>query len=260
MRSKELREKDIIDFWNNLNAYPKTHPITQNPPEPDYSIETSDGLIGIEHTSLTHERDSNGVDIVMHNVLARKIVNNAWALFKAEFEVKLHVTVTFECTYGLAIKGNPIFLSASDIKPLSNYIFSLVKRNFPKKEKGIVEFDWRHRLHNKIAQISILNTDHFDGDCWSEISGGVVPFLSNDHLQERINRKNSKPKNYSNVYYSLWLVLVENEVRFHTYFDVGHSDFNEHIYDTTFDRIYIFRRQSSQIFELMTNKIIESDL
>lgn len=250
MRSKKERESDTFKFWKKLGLYSLNNLDVQKPPEPDFIYKDSNIFIGIEHTSLVHEIDNNGVDIVMHNVLAKQITEQAWKAFKNKNDVLLHVTISFKCTHGFATPGEPIYLAGNDREELTKYLSSFVENNYPREAEESVNFDWRNKLHRKLDGISIWNTSHFGGECWTEITGGIVPMLAMDHLQARINAKNEKPIRYKLDYDQTWLLMVENEAKHHTYFDIENSEFQEHSYDTVFDRLFIYRLRNNSIIEL----------
>ena len=53
-------------------SFPNNAPQKQKPPEPDFFVETNEGLIGIEHTCLVRQKDERGVDIMGHYCCAKE--------------------------------------------------------------------------------------------------------------------------------------------------------------------------------------------
>ena len=92
---EEIEKQRILSFWTHFDKPSDTLPLQQDPPEPDFYVETDQGLIGLEHTRLVREKDRRGVSMMAHHRCAERIMESAEQLFSHLLDVKLNVSVNF---------------------------------------------------------------------------------------------------------------------------------------------------------------------
>ena len=254
-------EKHITSFWKHLNEFPDDVPQKQDPPEPDFFVEANQGLIGIEHTRLVRQPDQRNINIMGHYRCAEKIMRLAEQNFRRQTDLKLYVSVSFACSYGLVTK-EPFFLSNRDIGHLSTFISEFVTHRIPPSgEHWCFEHYDSHRnafnfpYDKKIRSIAIVNCDHkVSQPCWTHTESGVVPQVyESQAFGEILKKKNQKPSNYLKDYYQIWLLMVEDQWNQATYFDFEDSE--KPTVSSPFDRIFIFRYLTEEVIELKVVKV-----
>lgn len=62
MNKEQIENNQLLSYWQMLALFPEISPMRQDPPEPDFFLQTPRGLIGIENTQLIEQKDSNNVD------------------------------------------------------------------------------------------------------------------------------------------------------------------------------------------------------
>ncbi|MEQ9437484.1 MAG: hypothetical protein RIG62_00505 [Cyclobacteriaceae bacterium] len=255
---EEIEERHIQAFWDCQQDYSQGAPEKQAPPEPDFFVQTSQGLIGIEHTRLMRQTDQRGVSPVAHSITANDIIELAEQEFNCLSDIPLFVEVSFRSDYGLIRGDKPLFLGNADIQPLSKFITDFVVNNIPpaKTRKRFESFDRvtrKNRFPEKIRSISIENADHYKVSNWqAPEAGAVARIFESDAFQIRLKEKNDKPKNYKGAYYQIWLVMVDDARHYPTSFNYDDSQIPT--LASPFDRIFIFKSATDKILELNVNK------
>lgn len=256
MKKQEIEDAHLRAFWQISGFYPDIYPMRQEPPEPDFFLETPRGLIGIEHTQLIHQKDTNNVDPKIHEVVGEQIMQKAESLYFKTNKIKLNVHVSFKTEYGLRLGSIPVSLAKSDVKTLSPFIANFVANHIP-AERSTIDFDGydledgKEILPEEIESITISNTNYRDDSCWSPVTGGVVPpIFSSSAFLTALGKKNAKPASYLKKYAEIWLLMVENDKRFTSYFDFNFPSTSQ--IDSVFDRVFIYRDGLNQVIELRT--------
>ena len=175
MNKQEIEIKHLEQFMGLLHNDVKSFSINPTP-EPDFTLKIDEKSIGVEHTRLFLCEDIKGDNIVIHNKVASKIMNDAQAIYLAQHSEALTVTVSFYSSYGLA--GESKMLSNKDIKKLSQFIADFVSQHLPDEGHYVRfhQFDFsqgKYILPDKIRRISILHKY----SCWSMATGGIVPSI-----------------------------------------------------------------------------------
>jgi hypothetical protein len=254
-------EKHITSFWKHLNEFLDEVPQKQDPPEPDFFVNVDQGLIGIEHTRLVRQPDQRNTDIKGHYECAKEIMKLAEQNFRRWTDLKLYVSVSFACSYGLVTKER-FFLSNRDIEPLSTFIAEFVACYIPPSgEHRCFEYydSYRNAFnfpHDKrIRSIAIANCNHkVSQPCWTHTESGVVPQIyESQAFDEILKKKNQKPSNYLKDYYQIWLLMVEDQWSQATCFDFEYSEKPTVL--SPFDRIFILRYLTEEVIELKVVKV-----
>jgi len=84
------------------------------------------------------------------------------------------------------------------------------------------------------------------------IRGVVPPVFTSSSFLTALSKKNAEPANYLKKYAELWLLMVENDKRFTSYFDFNFPSTSQ--IDSVFDRVFIYRDGLNQVIELRTLK------
>src|SRR5699024_10811332 len=212
-----------------------------------------------EHTSLVRPKDKRGVDLALHNSVAKEIVNHAWQDFQKKDDTDLIIAISFRCDYGLSRGMQPTWLHKDDIDYLKEEIVNKVSENIPKSGNWTFVHKYDKEgvqiLPNKVEYIFINNVNGRFKSVWSPEQATIVPRLNLTTIKPTLEKKNTKPSNYLKDYSRVWLVIVEHSFQIETMFNFEGNDFSKNKIQTAFDRVFIYRLVENEIFELQTEAI-----
>ncbi len=225
----------ILRFKESFSSFPEG--ILCFDDNPDVLIKTPQGFLGVEHTrlyrTLLKEQES----------LEQRIVDRAKEIYESSGGAPLYITVMFD---------SKIRLSVRDIESIAASLKGIVCRYIPNVGEPFVLEGWRFGSEGCSPSVRTIFIDRPDNSCemfWGVGRGGAVPDLASEQIRERIEDKEAKLGNYLSRCSKIWLLIVEDGFGPSSYFVIS-DEVKKQIYESSFDRIFLFRNFSREVIEL----------
>jgi hypothetical protein len=243
LRNLEQERQHLLGFLSTLSDAPVGVACIGG--RPDLLIRSGGGIIGIEHTRLFH---STGQISLTQDNLQDQIVREAWTQYRKQGGPPRSVDIYFH-------DGK---LQKRDIRLYAERIRTFVAQlALARGESRHVEA-WaanRYSTNTLPPQIESIWIDAVDGDedsLWGVARSGVVPELTRELVESRINTKESHITEYRSNCTSLWLLLVADGFTPATHFRISDQLGQEPI-GTGFDRLFVFHYFKRELIEIPTS-------
>ncbi len=239
-RGKRTEHKHLHRFRDNFKEFPTGKLIPAE--TPDFLLETSNGVIGIEHTRY-----------IRGNLGAKENVENiALSLASQAYEHRRLPPVDVHVLWSFHEK-----LTKRELPQFVPTLSEFVARHLPEPgdEVAIRYPHWAERqLPPKIVSLTISRRRTMEDNFWVSDRGGSVPELVPADFYEFIGKKESKLSSYRQNCIQVWLLVVANgfEPSTHCSLAPGIERFR---FETNFDRIFFLHYFDGFVVELSTTGI-----
>ena len=246
MNNKKERERWYLEIVRDTCAGFPAGDITDSE-EPDFLIESSEHIVGIELTELYREHDVlNGRPMQAMERLTDSIVEEACTIHRGEGGPPLTVRVEFE----LGSRR----LGRKQRTEIASKLAALVQQT-PVEVDGYVELENDYEnsdmFPEEITRIRIQRNRFRSRGLWTVPRVAFIPRLDVIHVQRRIDEKNKRVAVYREKSPEVWLVIVHS-LHFSLASTFEYSDeVFLHKYDSEFDRTFlldVFNRHCYELF------------
>jgi hypothetical protein len=236
-RGKVSEENHLRRFRNNYSEFPAGKLTLSD--HPDFLLETSDGVIGIEHT--------------------RYIRGNLGADEHAESKALWLASQAYEH------KGYP----PDEVHALWSFHEKPTKHTVPQFVDNMSEFVARHlpnpgdedtiqyphwawkQMPQEIISLTISRRRSMEKNFWVSNRGGFVPELGPADFEEIIRKKEGKVSSYQQNCSQVWLFIVANGFEPSTHCSLA-REIEGFQFDTKFDRVFFLHYFDGFVVELST--------
>ncbi len=244
MTDKQKKQKErryLMRFKEVCSAFPDGE--VRDCERPDFIISRTEGDLGIEITQLFQTPAPSKRPLQEQESLRKRIVDEAQSQYNLLGNRPIWVTIYFNHNY---------LLKKRDVKALGDKVAGIVQRNIPSPNGPAKDevYDWVNRDYfpEQISRVSVRNGRK---NLWSPSDFGFFPSLTPKEIQTELNRKNKLYKTYQKKCSSVWLIIVLDGSNLSSTFDVDDRDINAHVYNTAFDRVFLFENFSRRHVELL---------
>lgn len=249
MSNIKEEKKEIISFIKEYDSS-FLKDVNLDSERPDVLVNRK-GIIGIEHTRIYQPERESGLKIQHQEAIKDKAVLIAKSKYeKLEKVPDLHVSISFEDHYWIDIPREE--LSGPNVEGISNTLVELVKKNIPEEGEVIQFYKYSGDvLPPEIMRITIVHPRKGGAHGWFRDTGGIIPLLDSNQIQEIIDSKNIKVDDYRRKCSEIWLLMVSNNMQYKRSVVIDNSIINKK-YNADFDKVFIFELDfgSTDIYEL----------
>lgn len=244
-----LRKLDLVDF--ELAEIPEE--------QGDFTLLINKKKIAIEETQLLYVTD-DGLSRMQFKKNCQFIVQKSEDLFKRlDFKQELEVRVSFLDNSGLIHFDKDSMVKFSDIESLAESICKLVVKHCPPVGAYIsldhYDMELSVTLPRKIDSIRITDVTGKWKGFFSTSGGYMVPRLTSENIQQKIDNKELKAIKYKNLYDEFWLLITLNTFSFTGHYDLDYiNEVINHNFISSFDKLYLYDMGTNESFELKISK------
>jgi hypothetical protein len=200
--------------------------------KPDFLIEHSEEILGIEHTQLfkVTKHPSKGCAPQEIEVFMQHIVDSARKYCEEDIP-PLYVNVYFN-SHQIVPKNR-----ASEIKRISQLLAEIVKKwhyDNPSKRYQILELESTSEISTIISHISITRYHHHH---WTAEGAASVQNITVGIIQSCIDKKNPLYEKYLKKCDECWLLIVVDVFKNSQSFEIG-GEISNNKFESKFERIY----------------------
>jgi hypothetical protein len=242
MNTKETKKKEF-ELWHfnrfkeALLDFPAGEILSGE--KPDFTIQLKGKVLGIEHTQIFYEPDSNGIVLQRDENIKRKVMEVAEVRYKELNGPNQMISVHF----------NPSIKWENDrTNKLAYELVDAIKNNIG-KEKLSYEDD----IPDEIALIHMHKIEGLDFTGWSSPTSGWVAPITKEKISSKIQEKECKLNQYLDKVGEIWLLIVANGFAPSSLFHFDTLNLSEE-YETSFDRVFVFENFDKKVYELKTMK------
>lgn len=216
-----------------------------DPPDssPDYRVDTGKDVLGVEHTRIYQRHDGEGLPRQALETYIPEVTQEAEEEYKSRGNPHVNVKVHF---------SSDAHLGKDMVEEVAKELVEFVEQRIPEpgEKARYSELRGDRNLPKQIWGLSILRFEEAVRTSWSHPDTVGVSQLTPEYVQERIDDKNEKVGSYRENCDRIWLLLVFNGP-LSTSFDVE-PDLPGHIFESDFDRTYLFDFQNEEPLLLST--------
>ena len=209
---------------------------------PDFLLETSDAIIGIEHTRYI--RSDLGAKESVENV--------ALWLASQSYESKGYPLVEVHVLWDFHEK-----LTKRTMHQFIDTLREFVARHLPRPGDEVIirypHWAWK-QLPREIMSLTISRRRTMDSNFWVSSRGGFVPELTPADLHGIIRKKEGKVSSYQRNCSQVWLLIVANGFEPSTHCDLA-PQIEGVQFETDFDRLFFLHSFAGRVVELRTTDI-----
>lgn len=213
--------------------------------KPDFRVVSPERVIGIEHTEIYHEQGGRGIPLQARGTYMERITRIAQEIYQSRDNPPVSVWPHFTTNARLGV-GN--------VDNLAEELAEIVEHNLPEKNSSVeLKQSWSSSdpLPRQFSAIQILR--YGDGQPpWFPPMVGAEPEVPTSYIQKRVQDKNAKVAEYRGRCDEVWLLMVIDGSRPSTFLDVAGGALSS-VYESRFDRTYLFGFQQKQVHELRTD-------
>ncbi len=213
-------------------------PLAEQEDPPDFLVESPNGKIGIEVTSLFKSTIMKGQEVERELT-----VTNAEQIYITKGYPSVDVSVYFRESSILTKRGRAI---------LAEEIASLVAKNLPPFNSYISFMDilpLASLLPESIIDIRVARFSSVDVNCWSVSGFGWTQTEFVNELQEALERKSKKILKAKTICNQYWLLCVAEDMGDSSFLDPS-EETSSHQYCSHFHRVFFLRMSSRKWIEL----------
>lgn len=251
--SKDELERRYVERFLVSIAYQVT--VERLPPGsgPDFGARHADAVTGIELTRVYREDRERGIPYRQAEGIWDQVLSGAHTEWP---RLGLPPVTVYVRTIPGAVPARV------DITRVVGELVSFVSTRVPtENESASYEPDWRSweplALPEGVARIDISRPSYHTTTYWFMPRSGMVPDLSSELLQKSIDAKNARLRRYSAAPPSNWLVLIVEGSAPSSTFTIT-PEAREHIYESAFQRTFLFDVFAGRTFELETKRSSET--
>lgn len=219
--------------------------------KPDFIVHTPHKKLGIEHTEIFQPGIPNGESLQAQDSLAQRVVDEANKLYLQNHSQPLWIQVLFNSKVKI-IKQDvhriaEMVVQLIEVAPIESGEYIILKRNS----------DNSKYFPQEIAMIHMQPTKR--DNMWRCSSIGSVPELTQQQLQEKIDKKEQKLDSYTQNCSEIWLLIVADDLRIPSSVGLTQSA-STYQYNTRFDRAFFFWNSSRRYIELTRSHAPRGDV
>lgn len=215
---------------------------------PDFIVATDRGEIGIEVTEVVREATRSGISRRQMEGIREQVLAGAKKLWEEARGPCLEVHVHF---------NEHRTSSKKDISRVAAELAPFVRAHVPPVGESL-HLNRHNReaaaLPKEVSAIGIIRLASHTRSYWLSPDADWEATLSVEQLQARITAKNSKAARYRSAVGTVWLLIVLDSRRLSGWFDFQGAAL-EAVYESMFDRIFLFDRFRATIRELATRRL-----
>lgn len=176
--------------------------------------------------------------------LEDRIVNRAREIYEQYGGPPLHVAVSF---------NSNIRLGKKDVSPLSTFPASIIARYVPDVGQQFVLEAVRFIPRPFPCEVDMIFIDRYSQSetFWTVYRGDTVPSLTSEHIEDKIQNKETRREKYLKRCSKVWLLIVETGGSPSSHFEIPRTVI-EKVYKSNFDRIFLLRDFMCEVIELKT--------
>ena len=260
------QEKKDRREWAVMQLFRSSYPLfplgkLEKSERPDFLLYFESGIAGIELTELKYERKDTEFNLRAHEDFLSEIMSGAQCIFEAQSHLKLIVDVHFKNDLGPALTLGHDRSNMLMKQGLIELIAHIVMENTPEATgiEYVINRTSKYgdlNLPSKIESIYIRNvTGRFEEGLWyAGISTKVKP-LSVASLSQRLVAKNEKLPFYNPICNEFWLIIIQNSFLMSSFYNpLTAREALRHLYQSDFDKVFVFERSKGEVTLLRTNK------
>jgi hypothetical protein len=219
---------------------------------PDLKISTAEGILGIEHTRILNDH------LRAQEALQDKIIDRAKKWHESHGGCMLSVSVNFSMHHFL--ERRTVDTIAQNLAQAVNTYAIETAVGSSNCQHWFVE-GWQYnqyhaaKLPAEITSFHLKHVKKLGFVLWGTTRSTVVPHLTAQHIQEKINEKENRLPRYRQKTNcdKLWLVIVADGGSPSSIFDLP-LDVASLVYHSEFDRIFFFDSFRGEVRELQLNE------
>jgi len=240
----EKKQKERFQLESFLKALALPAKILEDKREsPDFIVCLEGRKVGIELTDLFIHNKKNAHLPQAQESIADKIVSHAQHLYEESSAPPAHVSIGFFHLTNLnKNESNKI------AERLSSFVRNLDLDAWQTVDISTDKFE-KSPLPEEVAFIHALGVPSYDMALWVAPRAGWVATLTPQVLQNRINEKSKKLKEYQKVVSENWLVVIISNSKPSQMFSVS-SEFNPSEVISPFSRTFYYAYMDKKIIEL----------
>ena len=209
---------------------------------PDFLVFNNSETIGIEFTEVYKQSKKDGKTSRENEAIKERVLNNAKRMCIKEKIPPLHVGIIFTNS-----------ISKNREKFITEELFKIIKNNYP-TERGTVDIDNGINSHipNEFYSIIISNITGVKSHFWDSVEASSVVTNFSDQLQNTIDRKAKRLKEYLKKCDRCWLVITalgNNSSSFYEY----SKDMEKSSYNSPFEKVFFMEAFTKDLRELNCN-------
>lgn len=243
MDKKAFERKVVDEVCHHYNDFPIG--TIQDFEEPDFIINENGRIIGIEVTRYIR-KDSETDEPKRHEeIVLDRVLQNAQELFTTKQDIPLFVTA-------LPLPGKITSMSKSQRNIISKSLAEIVENNIPQEiyQNLTIDIDFfdNNLLYGVFSSITIMRCKK---DSRWVFSDGDWIDASKNEIQNLIDAKNEKYKNYMVSCDEAWLIIVAEENSISSIISI--EGIISHPFESYFEKILFYFRNSETVVELRVN-------
>ena len=227
--------------------------------KPDLVVHMDKGDLGIEHTQLVRVEAVRGAapQIVLpqnQEELRRRVIDTARNVFEKRGGAMLQVYAFFSRHDKNALTKSAVDEAALKLADVVAHAVLLSSQEIQDGYWRNIE-RWNYDEHipdlfpSQIDSIEFCAVDQPGKVIWGVPDGGFVPTITAEYIQQKIDAKDSKVKNYLTRCSEVWLVLVADNGVLSSYFNISQEVANL-TYQSLFNRVFYFENFDRKVVEL----------
>lgn len=233
-------------FCESVTDFPEGRvPLEPKERSPDFRVIGPNCVVGIEHTEVYHKGGGEGIPPQARETYVTRITRRARQIYESEGNPPVSVWPSFSTNARVG---------KHSVDRLARKLAEVVEANLPEKNDSVqVEQTWRPSdpLPCQFHAVHIMRYVGVDRNFWFPPMTGAIPEVPIEYIRERVQSKENKLSEYRNRSDQTWLLMVVAGNRPSTFFDVAGSAL-EAVYETGFDRVYLFDFQNQAAHRLAT--------
>lgn len=241
-RSKKDLERRYLDQISDLvTGFPQG--AIDECEQPDFLVNTTDRVIGIEITELHRAHDNQPVPMQGREAVRNQIVQRAKALDECEGAPPIDCCVQLK----------DLSYRRTDIEPLAVKIADLAKRNIP--SEGTLtkceQYEWVNREYFP-EEVDYIRVAHFDGlkESYFCTAGSTwAETLTPETVRAALETKDGHIDEYLRQCAEVWLMLVTDSPTMSTWFNCA-DQVKKPVFKTRFARVILLRNFGGEVIEL----------
>jgi hypothetical protein len=257
--NRQTKDEDFhFDLFRKLyeQKFGKTFPYGEvshkTAQKPDFLINGANSVIGIEHTELFKNKSPDKpYSPQKEEVFRKKIISDAQKLCERNGIPPIQVNVFFNSLKHICGNKAQFDLSKSIAKSVGRRCNTKKDEKFTLKnpELGLPEI-YQIRVIRGTLNGETWLTSHR----WQEARASWMNRRFVSELQESIDRKNDRYKEYRKKCEECWLLIVVNRSKDSQAFEIT-EEMLQHKYSSEFDRTFYMEVIIKDLYELTTAKI-----
>ena len=241
---KKKEYAHLLAFKESISDFPEGS-INPDVEQPDFLIQSADGIVGIEHTEVYHEPRKDGSSLQATETYVLQILSCAEQLHQNQGGKP--ALVWLNLTSGAR-------LNKAKVEPLATALADIARRHTPGNLEPVqIRQTWDDQsvLPEEFSSVSIFCADSIQTPVWGPVLAGHMPDIPSDFVQERIDSKNDKVSKYREHCDEVWLLIVVHGDLPSKWLEVSGEALKQ-TYQSSFNRTYLFDFQRRNAILLST--------